>query len=223
MRGHRIDGRVRGVIEFLATLPWGLAAVVAGLAVVAEAALVIGVVLPGASAALVTGALATAGVLPFEAAVVAVSAGALLGGQLAFLAGRRGRGTAAALARLRSARGRTGRVARALLQRAPGRREVAVAQWLVGARTLVPRLAGAGGLRYARFAAVQVPGSLLWGAGLVSVGAAAGAAYQQVGATLTGVGIAVLAVVGVLWRWRARRRDRSGAEVSSCSDAPRVT
>lgn len=86
--------------------------------------------------------------------------GALLGGQLAYLAGRRGRGTSAVLARLRAARGRTGRVARAVLQRPPRRRDVLVAQWLVGAGTLVPRLAGAGGLSYRRFAAVHMPVSL---------------------------------------------------------------
>lgn len=198
------------MIEFLGGLPWGLAALVAGLAVAAEGALVIGVVLPGASAALVTGALATAGVLPLPAALAAVACGALLGGQLAYLAGRRGRGTSAALARLAAARGRTGRLARAVLLRRPRRRDVLVAQWLVGARTLVPRLAGARGLSYRRFAAVHMPVSLVWGAGLVTLGAAAGAAYQQVGALLTGIGLAVLVLLAALLALHRRHHPITG-------------
>ncbi|MFC4946384.1 hypothetical protein [Pseudonocardia sp. GCM10023141] len=195
------------MIEFLGALPLELALAVAALAVVAEAALLIGVVLPGASAALVTGALATAGVLPLPAAMAAVAAGALLGGQLAYLVGRHGRGTAAAVARLQAAGGRRGRAARAVLGRPPGCREVAAAQWLVGARTLVPRLAGAGGLGYRRFTTVQVPGALVWGAGLVAVGAAAGAAYRQAGALVTGIGVGVL-IVGATVLIVRRRRGR---------------
>ncbi len=121
------------------------------LLITAEAALLLGVVLPGASTLLTLGVLAHAGLTHpvLAAAVAAVTA--MTGTQLAYLRGRRsGLPTPARLDPHR--------------QRALRREPVALclAQWLVGLRTLTPRLAGAAGLGYRDFTAASAPTAATW-------------------------------------------------------------
>ncbi|MBV8933272.1 MAG: DedA family protein, partial [Kutzneria sp.] len=127
--------------EFFGRLPGPLVLLVAGGFVVAEAGLVVGVVLPGASALLTLGLIAQSGPVPLPAALATGSVSALLGSQLAYVGGRL-RPNALSSRWLSSPRAA---LARNVLDRFGGC-AVLLGQWVVGARTLTPRLAAVAGL-----------------------------------------------------------------------------
>ena len=188
------------VASLLRDLPQVAVLLCAGLLIVAEAGLLIGVVLPGASAVLALGFLSSLRVVSLPAAVLTMVVAAPLGAQVGYWTGRR-YGVPARLPVMRRASELVaGRSARAVL----------IAQWFVVARTLVPRLVGAAEVRYRRFAALSVPIAAVWGAAMVTAGYAAGAAYDRVGLGFA-VAAAILLLVIVIPRWlAARRSNRSG-------------
>ncbi|WP_158887322.1 DedA family protein [Amycolatopsis anabasis] len=192
----------------LAGLPPVPVLLVAGLLLVAEAGLLAGVVLPGASAVLVLGFLASQGVVGYLPAVVTAAAAAPIGGQLAYLTGRR-RGCGRLLGPARE------RARRLLTER--GGPAVTLAQWVVVARTVTPRLAGASGMAHRRFTSWHLPSALAWAACLVTVGRLAGEAYDRAGSVLGILGaIALTGLVLVSTRHRgARLGDRDDVQASA--------
>jgi membrane-associated protein len=198
-------GTVAEPVGWLKVLPAWAVLLLAALCIAAETGLLVGFVLPGASAVLALGLLAHQGVVaPLPAAVTAAAA-AVAGAQTGYWLGRRRHlPTSSAL------RGPTQRAV-ALFGRL-GPAAVCLGQWTVGVRTLTPRLAGRSGMPYHRFARYSAPTAATWGAGLVVLGARTG----DLSATLLrwlGYGPAVLLVpllvVGCL-RLRLRRRNRIG-------------
>ncbi|WP_203759077.1 hypothetical protein, partial [Actinoplanes octamycinicus] len=63
-----------------------------------------------------------------------------------------------------------------------GGRAIFLGQWVVGARTLMPRLAGRNGVPYRRFAAWHTPSATLWAVWMVGASYLAGASYQVLAA-----------------------------------------
>jgi membrane protein DedA with SNARE-associated domain len=181
--------------EFFGQLPTPLLLLVAGFLVVIEAALVIGVVLPGASALLTLGLITESGLVPLPFALVTGSVSALVGSSLAFASGRM---RPAALSNRWLASPRAA-MAKTLLARFGGA-AVLLGQWVVGARTLTPRLAAAAGLPYRRFAPWNMPSAAVWGSVMVLLGYAAGEAYQRLSWVLTAVGALLLVVVFLVAR-----------------------
>ncbi|PXY29340.1 DedA family protein [Prauserella endophytica] len=200
------------VLPWLAGLPRPLLLVVAGLLVTAEAGLLIGVALPGASAVIAIGVLARGGLAEPALAAATVALAAVVGTQLAYLRGRQG-----ALPTPRRLHGPRGR-ALGLLERR-GVAALGVAQWFAVTRTLTPRLAGYGGMTYRRFAAVSVPVAALWGATLTTLGYVAASAYdslaQWFGLSAVAV-LAAVAVVGWLVRRALARARRGYPSMSAC-------
>ena len=73
-----------------------------------------------------------------------------------------------------------------------------LSQCLVGVRTVAPRLAGASGIGYRRFATASIPAAACWGSSLVLLAYSAGAMYEPLSRWLGIGGMAVLAGVTVV-------------------------
>lgn len=203
------------ILTIARDLPPLIVYLAAALLVTGETALIIGLLAPSEATLLLVGFLAYAGTLELGPAMALMIGSAALGDSLAFRSGRR-HGP-----RLRGRWGARVGPARwtradAMLDRLGGR-GVFAARWLAFARTLVPRLAGAAGMPYRRFAPWNWAGVLTWVGGSVLVGFLAGESYQTVsdrlgdatGAVLVlGVGIVVIVLVG---RWLGRNPDPARA------------
>jgi membrane protein DedA with SNARE-associated domain len=186
--------------------------IVAALLVAGETAIVIGLLAPGEATLLLVGFLAYAGTLRLVPTLIIMIAAGLVGDALAFRAGQRYG------PRLRHSRlgQRVGdeRWAKAdgLLERLGGR-GVFAARWVAFVRTLVPRLAGAAGMPYRRFAPWNAVGVATWVGASVLVGYAAGESYQQVSRYLgkaTGavlILIVLVVVIVLVGRWLGRNPD----------------
>jgi membrane protein DedA with SNARE-associated domain len=158
------------------------------------------------------GSLVASGALSFLVAVLAATAGSVLGASLLYALGRFG--GRPALLRL----GPLLRIDEARLARAEawfGRR----GDWLVVGGRLVPGLravvsipAGTARMPLWRFTLLTAIGSLIWNAGLISVGEALAARWAEVAGTVAPVsaGLLVAAVAAVPLVWWLRRRPRVG-------------
>lgn len=193
--------------DALPGLPPLLVYTVVSVMITLEAAIVLGVVLPGASILPLFGFLAYLGKVDLVPAMATAAGAALAGTTIAYTKGRR-LGRAGGLPDSRLAR-RIGeerwRSTEALLDRFGGR-AVLIGQWVVGARTLVPRLAGMAGIPYRRFGPWNVPVCLAWGSAWVLVGWAAGSAYERVAAVAGWVSLVLLAVLVTVVATLLRRR-----------------
>jgi len=195
--------------NLLGSLPPLLVYGVVGLLVAAESAIVAGLVLPAATALIALGLLANAGTVQIGPALVVAVAAALLGGTAAFHSGRR-RGPRLRTARLGRWIGekRWDRAERLFARH--GGRAILLGQWIVGARTLVPRLAGMNGVRYRRFALWHTPAAIVWALWMVGASYLAGASYDlyvaragHAGGALVVLAVIVTALV-LIGRWIGR-------------------
>jgi membrane-associated protein len=192
--------------------PWVLVAVFALPAL--EASTLLGIVVPGELAVVLGGVLAQQGRLPLWAAMVAGAAGAVVGDTVGYAIGRRV--GERLLAHLPRRLVEPARVERATtLVRRLGGRAVFVGRFAAVLRALVPGLAGAAGVPYRTFAAWNLAGGVLWAAGFVLLGFAAGSAWRtaerlagRAGLVLLGVLVASAAGAVLVQRRRSGRRAR---------------
>ncbi len=215
------------LVSWLQDLPPGLILLVAALVVAAETALIFGLLMPGEATLLLVGFLTYTGTLRLGPALLVMILAATAGDAVAFRAGRRYG------PRLRASRfgARVGphrwRRADAMLGKLGGR-GVFTARWVAFARTLVPRLAGAAGMPYRRFAPWNLGGVVTWVGGSVVVGNLAGESYETVSHLLgraTGAVVvlfgAVLAVL-LAGRWLGRNPDPVRALLARAGAVPPV-
>lgn len=215
------------LLSRLQELPPGLILLVAALIVAAETALIFGLLMPGEATLLLVGFLTYTGALPLGPALLVMIAAGVLGDAVAFRAGRRYG------PRLRASRfgARVGphrwRRADAMLGRLGGR-GVFTARWVAFARTLVPRLAGAGQMPYRRFAPWNLGGVVTWVGGSVVAGNLAGESYETVSHLLGRATGAVLVLLGAVLavllagRWLGRNPDPVRALLSRAGGLPPV-
>jgi membrane protein DedA with SNARE-associated domain len=182
---------MEAVGDWLREVPAPVILVLLGTLVATESGLVVGVVLPGATGLLGLGFLAKQHIVALLPALLTGLCAALTGSTAAYLSGRRA-GTSDWVGRLAARITRRCPSFGRATARQVGGCVVALGQWLVGARTLLPRMAGATGLSYARFAAWSVPSASAWGSGLVLACWIAGESYLYLSRWITGAGIAVL-------------------------------
>jgi undecaprenyl-diphosphatase len=194
------------VVEALGSLPPALVYLLVAAVVAAETAVLAGLVLPSLTVLLFVGFLARLGVLDVRLVVLVAVAAALVGDHVAYQQGlRQG-------ARLRASRAgrwvgpdRWARADAALARR--GGVAVLAGRLVTVVRTLVPRLAGTGGVGYATFTAFNAVGVLLWAPTVVLAGYLAGASYERVAQELgrsgaaVGVLLACVAVLVLVGRW----------------------
>ncbi|MER7418234.1 DedA family protein [Micromonospora peucetia] len=204
------------LLTLLQGLPPLLIYVIAAIVVAGETAVIFGLLVPGEATLLLVGFLAYAGTLRLAPALLVMIVAAVIGDTLAYRAGRR-HGPRLRAGRLGARVGheRWGR-ADAMLGRLGGR-GVFTARWVAFARTLVPRLAGAAGMPYRRFAPWNLAGVVTWVGGSVLVGNLAGESYETVSRLLgraTGavlVLVAALVAVVLAGRWLGRNPDPARA------------
>ncbi|MGR6321003.1 DedA family protein [Micromonospora soli] len=213
------------LLTWLQGQPSLLIYLVAAMIVAGETAVIFGLLVPGEATLLLVGFLAYAGTLRIIPALLAMTAAAVIGDTLAFRAGRRygPRLRASGLgARIGAERWRR---ADSLLDRLGGR-GVLAARWVAFARTLAPRLAGAAGLPYRRFAPWNLAGVVSWVGASVLVGYVAGESYERVSRLLgraTGaVLVLLLCLTGVVLagRWLGRNPDPARALAARAAALP---
>jgi membrane-associated protein len=178
----------------------------------AEAALLVGFVLPGEIALLVGGYFSKYGPLNVWVMCIVAVAGAIAGDSVGFELGRK---FGPPLRRSRVGRlvgeHRWAAVDGALHRH--GGKTVFVGRFTALLRALTPSMAGMSGMRYRTFIIWNATGGLIWGAGCVLLGYAFAKALNTVSTYLTWVPFAVIAViVGVLVLLHFRRRARERAE-----------
>jgi membrane protein DedA with SNARE-associated domain len=203
---------VQSVLDAIQSLPPGLAyLLIAGL-VFGEAAVFIGFVLPGETAVLLGGFLASAGHLDLTLLCVIVVACAIVGDSVGYEVGRLLGPRVLALKVIARHRARLDSAQRSLRQR--GGPAIFIGRFTAFFRAVMPGLAGLSRMRYAKFLAWNALGGLAWGIGFCLVGYFAGASYEQV-AGLIGRGsaivIGVVVVAALVW-WQIRRMRRESEQ-----------
>ncbi|HSA48533.1 MAG TPA: DedA family protein [Yinghuangia sp.] len=194
------------VHDIVSVLPAPLVLAVIGAAVVAESALLFGLLLPGSTLLVALGLTTRLGDVPLAAAFPVAIAAAVLGGQLAYLRGRHHDSTRTHTS---SRLHKTVLRAEQMVAR-HGVWSIAVAQWIAGLRTFAPRLAGRAEVPYRTFWLTQIPVAAIWAAAFVSVGHFAGLAVQQrIGTAASIAGAAVVVVGLVVYAGYALRRRKS--------------
>ncbi|MEV1332585.1 DedA family protein [Micromonospora costi] len=205
----------------LAALPPGMVLLVAALVLAGEVGLLAGLAFPAATTMLTVGLLARTGRVDLAAALVVTTLAAFAGDQLGYLEGR-----------LLGPRVRAGRVGRWVgadrwrraetLVASRGAPAVLLGRWTAFVRTLVPRVAGAVGLPYRRFALFNGIGVAVWVPGTVLVGYVAGGVptgpLAAAGVVLAVAGVAAL----VVRRRRARRRTAAARSCAGPGRRPRA-
>ncbi|OZD72917.1 DedA family protein [Rhodococcus sp. 06-1059B-a] len=198
------------MIGWLSALPGWLVALTIGTSIVVESGFLLGLVLPGTTAVVAMGVMAGLGIVPPPVAYIVAIAAAVAGPSIGWRVGRIG-GPAVRTSRLGQ------RIPESSWQTAErvidtkGRKAVAVAQFVVGARTLVPLLVGMSPMPYARFALISVPTATVWAALLTLAGHLAGASYQVLtealgnGTVAVAVVVVVIVLLGVAGRFVARQ------------------
>jgi membrane-associated protein len=208
-----MTGSITGSItHWLLNFHGGLAYVLVGALVFAEAALLVGFFLPGETAAVVGGVLAGAGSVNLEVMMTVVVLSAIIGDSVGYVVGR----TAGPwLLDRRPLRGSTAvQRTKTLLERRGGP-AVFIGRFVTFARAVVPGLAGMSGLRYRTFLAYNALGGLLWGVGYTLLGYLVGRSFTRIVSDLSTASLMLIGVAGVtvvayiLFRRRSRKR---GAE-----------
>lgn len=201
------------VVADLLSFPAWLALVVVFALPALEASIFLGVVVPGETALILGGVLASGHHVALASVLAAGILGAIVGDSVGYAVGRRwGRQL------LHSSVGRF--VRREHLDRAQdylaarGGRAVFLGRFTAVLRALIPGLAGMSGVRYLHtFLPWNLAGGTVWGAAAVMLGYAAGASWQKAAHLASGFGFAVLALIavavvgGILLRRRRERRE----------------
>ena len=215
-----------GIMEHLLSVPAWLALLVVFALPALESSAFLGFVIPGETAVLMGGVVASQGRLPLAAVLVAAVAGAIAGDAIGYLVGRRwGRRM------LDSTLGRfvkpehVDRAERALARR--GGMTVLLGRFTVALRVVVPGLAGMADMPYRRFALFNILGALAWGGAMVVAGYLAGSSWHTAEQVISRVGLgitlAVLAtLVGVRVLYRHRTRRRSSRETIGRKPVPHL-
>lgn len=197
--------------------------VVAGGLCFAEAAILVGMVLPGETALLVAGVLAqqSGHKISLVPMIIVAFVAAVAGDSVGFEFGRKfGPG-------LR--RSRLGRwigehrwaMVDGFLHRHGGK-AVLLGRLTALFRALIPSMAGMSGMRYRTFLVWNVAGAMLWAPGCVLLGYAFSSSLNTIGKTLTWAPLAILALVAGAYlalHIRKRRRERAEAEAFAAADA----
>jgi membrane-associated protein len=202
---------VTSVVDGLLNVAPALAYVLIAALVFAEAALFVGFVLPGETAALLGGVLAASGRVSLAAVLAIVVISAIVGDTVGYEVGKH---AGPRLLRSRPLRSHAARLdgARDTLRRRGGS-AIFLGRFTAFLRAVMPALAGLSRMPYPRFLAWNAAGGIVWGIGVTLLGYFAGTSYQKVASAL-GRGSAVLLaviVVGAVVFWFVRRRRRQDA------------
>ncbi|HEU5267540.1 MAG TPA: DedA family protein [Jatrophihabitans sp.] len=188
--------------------------VIAGGLCFAEAALLVGMVLPGETALLVAGVFCQRGVLDLRIMILVAVTCAIAGDSVGYEFGKKfGPGLRRSRLGMWVGEHRWAMVD-AFLHRHGGK-AVLFGRLTALFRALVPSMAGMSGMRYKTFFAWNATGGLIWAPGCVLLGYAFSSSLDVIGQTLTWAPLIVLAIVVAIYvalHIRRRRRERIEAE-----------
>ena len=195
--------------------------VIAGGLCFAEAAILVGMVLPGETALLVAGVFCASGKLNLWVMMIVAAVCAIAGDSVGYEFGKKF-GPSLRRSRLGQWVGEHRWAAVDGFLHRHGGKAVLLGRLTALFRALVPSMAGMSGMRYRTFLAWNAAGGLIWAPGCVLLGYAFSKSLGVVGETLTWAPLAIVAlivVVAVVRHQRKRRRERVEAEAFAESDA----
>jgi membrane-associated protein len=196
---------------------------IAGGLAFAEAAILVGMVLPGETALLVAGLFCQRGVLSLWIMIPLALGCAVAGDSVGFEFGRKF-GPRLRGSRLGAWVGEQRWSAVDAFLHKHGGKAVFIGRLTALFRALVPSMAGMSGMRYRTFLIWNVAGGLIWAPGCVLLGYAFSSALTKIGSYLTWAPLAVLAVVALGYgTLHARRRRLHSAQRESSGSADAAT
>jgi membrane-associated protein len=212
---ERVLAWLGGVVEtvmgqLLAAPPW-LAYTIVGLLALAEAAVFLGFVLPGETAVVIGGVLASQGRLSLPVLLVLVPVCAIVGDSIGYEVGAKLGPKVLTWPLLNRHLGRLERAQEFLRER--GGPAVFLGRWTAFLRAVMPGLAGLSRMPYRVFLLWNAIGGVVWGVTFTLVGYLAGTSYRTVERVI-GTGGAVtsaVVIVGglVVWHLRRKRAERT--------------
>ncbi|RAX14863.1 DedA family protein [Pseudarthrobacter sp. AG30] len=176
--------------------------------VFAEDALFIGFVIPGETAAVLGGVVASRGEVQLGAMMALVVAAAIVGDSVGYEVGKH---LGSRILKTRALARHSGKLQNAQdLLRRRGGSAVFLGRFTAFFRAVMPALAGTSRMPYGRFLAYNAAGGVVWGIGFVLLGFLAGNSYEAVaqaaGRDIAVVIAAVAVAALVAWHFRSRRR-----------------
>jgi membrane protein DedA with SNARE-associated domain len=166
------------LLSELHRLPSGLVYGLVTLLVFGEAALFIGFILPGETAVLVAGVVASQGHVNVVLVAVLVVAAAITGDSVGYLIGRRYGESLMTLPILKHRRGALERALEGLRRRGPI--YVFIGRFTAFLRAVMPGLAGMSQMNYRRFFIANALGGIIWGISFTLLGYFAGTALARI-------------------------------------------
>jgi membrane protein DedA with SNARE-associated domain len=206
---------VHSVMDAIRNVPPALAYSIIALLVFGEAAFFVGFVLPGETAVLLGGFLASQGHLDIVTLIVLVVVSAVLGDTVGYEVGKHLGPRVLRLGVFQKRQDRIDRTQDMLRRR--GGPAVFLGRWTAFLRAVMPGIAGLSRMPYRVFLFWNALGGIIWGVTFSLVGYFAGASYDKVASTI-GKGSAVvlaLVVIAALVAWHVRRRGQKTAEDSA--------
>lgn len=205
-----------GVLHGLLGVPAPVAYTLIVLLVFGEAAVFIGFVLPGETAVVLGGVMASTHQLSLPVLLGLVVAAAIVGDSVGYEVGKIFGPRLLASRPLHKHQRKVAGAQRFLRERGGG--AVFLGRFTAFLRAVIPGLAGASQMPYRKFLVFNAMGGLIWGSGAVLLGYFAGNSYARVEKALgrgTAVltAVVILAAVGALLVAR-HRRDRSADELT---------
>ena len=215
-----IASLVTTVLNELHKLPSTLVYVVVFFLVAGEASLFIGFLLPGETAVLIAGTVASQGHINIYFLCGLVVFAAILGDTIGYFVGDK---WGEHLLKLPVVRHRQVLIARALAgleKRGPI--YVFLGRFTAFLRAIMPGLAGMSKMHYRRFFIANALGGLLWGIGFTLLGFYAGKTITKVEryASWAGLSLLGLIIVGVAWRHLHNKRHEKQLEVEWVAQHP---
>lgn len=193
--------------------------VIAGALAFGEAAILVGLVLPGETALLVAGVFCQRGVLSLWIMIPVAVLCAIAGDSVGYEFGRKF-GPSLRRSRLGRWVGESRWASVDAFLHKHGGKAVLIGRLTAVFRALVPSIAGMSGMRYRTFLTWNAIGALIWAPACVLLGYAFSSALSTVSKYLTWAPIALLAVAAALYlALHMRRRRRERAEAAAYAEA----
>jgi membrane-associated protein len=211
-----------GIVDSVLNVSPLLALVLVGILVFAEDALFVGFVIPGETAAVIGGVVASRGNVDLWTMISVVVLAAVFGDTVGYEVGRH-LGHRVLNLKVMDKRRAKLESAQDFLRRRGGS-AVFLGRFVAFFRAVMPALAGTSKMPYLRFLLFNAAGGIVWGVGFVVLGYLAGNSYATVakaaGRDITAVVVLVALIAFGVWRVRKVRRRRRQAEAEAAHTSP---